>query len=175
MPRPPRGPAQDAWRHRIRRDGSDKRGNYELRRSRNARARKREFLLRPLPFFFDLDLDLDDLDDLETLAHHFQNLATLQNRTRLNSHPKGLIVFDIDGTKWALELRPGKEKKVTKGAPDDKPDVTLVIADADFAKLVAGASPQTMFLTRKLKIQGSMAVALKTQSILAAARPKAKL
>lgn len=62
-----------------------------------------------------------------------------------------------------------------KGAPEDKPDVTLVIADADFAKLVGGASPQTMFLTRKLKIQGSMAVALKTQSILAAARPKAKL
>ena len=88
---------------------------------------------------------------------------------------KGLIVFDIDGTKWALELRPGKEKKVMKGAPEDKPDVTLVIADADFAKLVGGASPQTMFLTRKLKIQGSMAVALKTQSILAAARPKAKL
>ena len=49
------------------------------------------------------------------------------------------------------------------------------VADADFAKLVGGASPQTMFLTRKLKIQGSMAVALKTQSILAAARPKAKL
>lgn len=127
---------------------------------------------RKFSFFFDLDLAPQHLPLLTPLPPPTCTSHLHLHRLKLN---QGLIVFDIDGTKWALELRPGKEKKVTKGAPEDKPDVTLVIADADFAKLVGGASPQTMFLTRKLKIQGSMAVALKTQSILAAARPKAKL
>ena len=50
------------------------------------------------------------------------------------------------------------------------------MADADFAKLVAGkASPQQLFMTRKLKIGGSMAMALKLTPILQAAGPRAKL
>lgn len=95
----------------------------------------------------------------------------------LKSKVKGLIVFDIDKEKWTLDLRPGKGS-VTKGSPEgDKPDLTLTITDENFLKLTSGKiGPQQAFLTRKLKISGSMALALKLQPILdAAAPPKAKL
>lgn len=88
---------------------------------------------------------------------------------------KGLVVFDIDGEKWALDLRTG-EGSLVKGAPSDKPDLTLTMTDTNFAQLVMGKlNPQQAFLLRKLKINGSMAMALKLQPILDAAAPKAKL
>ena len=65
---------------------------------------------------------------------------------------------------------------MTKGAPAEKPNLTLTVADADFAKMVGGKlSAQQAFLMRKLKIGGSMALALKMQPILEAARPRARL
>ena len=112
---------------------------------------------------------------------------------------QGLIVFDIDQEKWALDLREGT-RAVTKGAPADKPDLTLTITDDNFVKLVngklgpqqvdsyaqklsaAGAGLQQLrncrlqaFLMRKLKLSGSMAMAMRLQPILDAAAPKAKL
>ncbi|KAK9794037.1 hypothetical protein WJX73_008916 [Symbiochloris irregularis] len=94
----------------------------------------------------------------------------------LKTKVKGLIVFHIDDEKWALDLRPGKSS-VEKGAPKDKPDLTLTITDENFLKLTSGKlGPQQAFLMRKLKISGSMALALKLQPILdAAAPPKSKL
>lgn len=63
-----------------------------------------------------------------------------------------------------------------EGAPDEKPDLTLTINDANFVKMASGQqSPQQAFLMRRLKIQGSMAMALKLQPVLDAAKPKAKL
>eukprot|EP00887_Chlorella_sp_A99_P001408 scaffold8.g1408.t1 len=57
-----------------------------------------------------------------------------------------------------------------------KADITLTISDDNFAQLVMGKlGPQQAFLMRKLKIQGSMALAMKLQPILDAAAPKAKL
>ena len=50
---------------------------------------------------------------------------------------QGTVVFNIDGEKWTLDLRPG-QRKVTKGAPEDKPDLTLTISDDNFVKLVSG-------------------------------------
>ena len=50
---------------------------------------------------------------------------------------QGLIVFDVDKEKWALDLREGT-RSVTKGAPSDKPDLTLTITDDNFVKLVTG-------------------------------------
>ena len=47
------------------------------------------------------------------------------------------MVFDIDGEKWTLDLRPG-QRKVTQGAPEGKPDLTLTISDDNFVKLVSG-------------------------------------
>ena len=46
-------------------------------------------------------------------------------------------MFDIDKEKWALDLREGT-RKVSKGAPADKPDLTLTITDDNFTKLVSG-------------------------------------
>ncbi|WIA40729.1 hypothetical protein OEZ86_004418 [Tetradesmus obliquus] len=88
---------------------------------------------------------------------------------------KGLVVFNIDGEQWALDLRQGSGS-VSKGAPSEKPDLTLTISDENFVKLVMGKlNPQQAFLLRKLKINGSMGLALKLQPILDAAAPRAKL
>ncbi|CAK0734671.1 hypothetical protein CVIRNUC_000465 [Coccomyxa viridis] len=88
---------------------------------------------------------------------------------------KGTVVFNIDGEKWTLVLTPG-ERKVFKGEPEGKPNLTLTISDENFVKLVMGKmGPQQAFLMRKLKIGGSMALALKLQPILDAAAPRAKL
>lgn len=49
---------------------------------------------------------------------------------------------------------------VTEGRGEAEPRVTLVMGDAEFLKLVSGnASPVTMFMTRKLKIVGDVALA----------------
>ena len=37
-----------------------------------------------------------------------------------------MVVFVIDGQQWTLDLRPGKGS-LTKGAPQDKADITLTI------------------------------------------------
>uniref|UniRef100_A0A7S0WZF5 SCP2 domain-containing protein n=1 Tax=Chlamydomonas leiostraca TaxID=1034604 RepID=A0A7S0WZF5_9CHLO len=98
--------------------------------------------------------------------------ATLAKRV------KGLVVFKIDDEEWALDLRPDSEAVGTlaKGPPSDKPDITLTMTDAVFAQLVAGKlNPQNAFMMRKLKIAGSMALAMKLQPILDAAAPKSKL
>ena len=47
------------------------------------------------------------------------------------------MVFDIDGEKWTLDLRPGS-RKVSQGEPEGKPDLTLTISDQNFVKLVMG-------------------------------------
>jgi predicted lipid carrier protein YhbT len=49
---------------------------------------------------------------------------------------------------------------VTEGRSDAEPRVTLVMGDADFLKLVSGnSSPVTMFMLRKVKIAGDVALA----------------
>ncbi|GAA2336668.1 SCP2 sterol-binding domain-containing protein [Streptomyces kunmingensis] len=49
---------------------------------------------------------------------------------------------------------------VTEGRSDAEPRVTLVMGDADFLKLVSGnSSPVTMFMLRKVKIVGDVALA----------------
>ncbi|MFJ2769399.1 SCP2 sterol-binding domain-containing protein [Streptomyces sp. NPDC087300] len=49
---------------------------------------------------------------------------------------------------------------VRAGRSDADPRVTLILADAEFLKLVSGnASPVTMFMMRKVKIAGDVALA----------------
>jgi putative sterol carrier protein len=90
---------------------------------------------------------------------------------------KGLVVFNIDDEQWTLDLRSGKGSLTQGGPPEgEKPDLTLTISDDNFVKLVMGKlNAQTAFLMRKLKISGSMGLAMKLQPILDAASPKAKL
>ncbi|TDC73796.1 SCP2 sterol-binding domain-containing protein [Streptomyces hainanensis] len=50
--------------------------------------------------------------------------------------------------------------RVTPGPTDATPRVTLALSDADFLRLVSGnASPVLMFMTRKLKATGDIALA----------------
>lgn len=86
-------------------------------------------------------------------------------------------MFKIDDEEWTLDLRPESgEGSLTQGPAEDKPDLTLTMTDAVFAQLVAGKlNPQTAFLMRKLKLSGSMGMAMKLQPVLDAAAPKAKL
>jgi len=95
---------------------------------------------------------------------------------------KGIVVFKIDDEEWTLDMRPERggdapEERLYSGAPKgEKPDITLTLTDANFAALVMGKlNPQQAFLMRKLKIAGSMGMAMKLQPILDAAQPKAKL
>ncbi|WP_329125811.1 SCP2 sterol-binding domain-containing protein [Streptomyces sp. NBC_01465] len=49
---------------------------------------------------------------------------------------------------------------VTEGRSNAEPRVTLMMADADFLKLVSGnGNPVTMFMMRKLKIAGDVGLA----------------
>ncbi|GAX81875.1 hypothetical protein CEUSTIGMA_g9303.t1 [Chlamydomonas eustigma] len=92
---------------------------------------------------------------------------------------KGVIVFKIDEAEWTLDLRLDNEgERLYQGPPKDdlKADLTLTLSDTNFVALVMGKlNPQQAFLMRKLKIQGSMGMAMKLQPILDAAQPQSKL
>ena len=54
--------------------------------------------------------------------------------------------------------------------------VTLILSDADFAKLMSGkANAQKLFMSGKLKIKGDVMKATKMEPVLKKAQNKAKL
>jgi putative sterol carrier protein len=54
--------------------------------------------------------------------------------------------------------------------------VTLILNDADFAKLMSGkANAQKLFMSGKLKIKGDVMKATKMEPVLKKAQDKAKL
>jgi len=77
---------------------------------------------------------------------------------------------------WHVDL---KEKgEVAKGeAPEGKKaDVTLILADEDFGKLVKGsAKAQSLFMSGKLKVKGDIMKATRLEPILGTVQNKAKL
>ncbi|GGV32351.1 sterol-binding protein [Streptomyces longisporoflavus] len=75
---------------------------------------------------------------------------------------KALIRWKITGIDEAVYETDISEGTcvVREGRSDAEPRVTLVMADAEFLKLVSGnANPVTMFMMRKLKIAGDVALA----------------
>ncbi|MGW7076377.1 SCP2 sterol-binding domain-containing protein [Streptomyces sp. NPDC054866] len=75
---------------------------------------------------------------------------------------KALIRWKITGVDEAVYETDISEGTCTvrEGRSDAEPRVTLVMADAEFLKLVSGnASPVTMFMMRKIKIAGDVAFA----------------
>ncbi|MEU5953905.1 SCP2 sterol-binding domain-containing protein [Streptomyces sp. NPDC047525] len=75
---------------------------------------------------------------------------------------KALIRWKITGVDEAVYETDIQEGTcaVREGRSDAEPRVTLVMADAEFLKLVSGnASPVTMFMMRKIKIVGDVAFA----------------
>jgi len=79
-----------------------------------------------------------------------------------------------DKESWYLDLK--ESGKVGKGQPPKKADVTLVLTDENFGKLVAGKSKaQTLFMSGKLKVKGNVMKATKLEPILAKAKTQSKL
>lgn len=120
---------------------------------------------------------------LEQLKENLDKDASL--REDLENTIKGIVVFVIDGEKWCLDLRPGKGKlsrvdsRVNLRSEEeggDQADITLTMKGSTFVALVSGKiGSQTAFLTRKLKIKGSMGLAMKLQPILDAVKLKASM
>ncbi len=130
---------------------------------------------------------------LEQLASNLHANAAL--RKDLSSTIHGVIVFEIDGGgRWVLDLREGRGALTRQGADagggDGKgvdgndgndgndgsspsppePDLVLTMSGDTFVKLAGKTlSSQQAFLTRKLKIKGSMGMAMKLQPVLDAA------
>ncbi|KIW70167.1 hypothetical protein PV04_02462 [Phialophora macrospora] len=76
---------------------------------------------------------------------------------------------------WYIDLK--ETGKVGKGeAPEGKKaDVTLILSDENFAKLIAGKQKaQTLFMSGKLKVKGNVMKATKMEPILAKAGGAAK-
>lgn len=73
-----------------------------------------------------------------------------------------LIRWKVTGeaeTVYETHIREG-ECQVREGRSDAEPRVTLMMGDAEFLKLVSGnANPVTLFMTRKLKVAGDVALA----------------
>ncbi|KAF2139921.1 uncharacterized protein K452DRAFT_289303 [Aplosporella prunicola CBS 121167] len=80
-----------------------------------------------------------------------------------------------DSESWHIDLK--KTGAVGKGtAPEGgKADVTLLLSDNDFAKLVAGKeNAQKLFISGKLKVKGDVMKATKMEPILKKAQQKQK-
>jgi len=94
----------------------------------------------------------------ENLKSRAASMAKIQACYQFN------ITGESGGT-WTLDLKkPGGE--VREGAAE-KADCTITMEDKNFVKLVSGnMNPQLAFMTGKLKVAGSMGLALKLQSIL---------
>ncbi|RKP38116.1 SCP2 sterol-binding domain-containing protein [Dimargaris cristalligena] len=115
------------------------------------------------------------------LAHAFATMAPAE-RKRAVQGVRGVFQFNIRNAAgqtqtWALDLKNTAEsgEVVARGAPA-KADIILTVADADFVSIGQGkTSAQGAFLTGKLKLKGNMALAMKLEPVLKAARPKASL
>lgn len=114
---------------------------------------------------------------LEQLQQNLDKDASL--REDLENTIKGIVVFVIDGEKWCLDLRPGQGRLFRIDASKEggeEADITLTMTGSTFVALVSGKiGSQTAFLTRKLKIKGSMGLAMKVQSVMEAFKLKASM
>jgi putative sterol carrier protein len=106
----------------------------------------------------------------------------IRNHVRANgkslvSSVKGIIEFHINGAVVTVDLKTA-EGAVYAGATKAgaKPDLVMTVSDDDFVDLSLGTlNPQMAFMRGKLKLKGNIALAMKLNTVLAAARPKPKL
>jgi putative sterol carrier protein len=88
----------------------------------------------------------------------------------------GVIEFNLTkpDTVWTLDLKSGNGSLV-EGKGAGRADLTITVSDSDFADLASGKlKAQAAFMRGKIKVRGSMALAMKLSSVFEAAR-KAKL
>jgi len=80
---------------------------------------------------------------------------------------------DAGGKFWTVALKPGAGS-VAAGKGAGAPDVTITVGEDDFLALAAGKlNPQQAFMRGKLKLKGNMAIAMKLNTVLDAARKAA--
>ena len=74
-------------------------------------------------------------------------------------------LFDIDGAgKWTVKVEGGKVS-VTEGGEDA--DAVITTSEETFEKIISGEqNPTSAYMTGKLKVAGSMGVALKISQLL---------
>lgn len=76
---------------------------------------------------------------------------------------------------WHIDLKHSGTVARGEAPAGKKADVTLLLSDADFAKMVAGKTKaQNLFMSGKLKVKGNVMKATKMEPILAKAQEGAK-
>lgn len=82
---------------------------------------------------------------------------------------RGVVQYDIGDRSWTLDLKTGSGR-LTPGKAAT-PDVTITLAADDFLQVASGRStPQQAFMRGKLKFKGNLAMAMKLNTVLDAAR-----
>ena len=92
---------------------------------------------------------------------------------------KAIFQFDItNGAKtqsWTIDLKNGGGSVIV-GKTQQKPDVTIIVSDADFVDLAAGKlNAQKAFMGGQIKLRGQMMLATKLDGLLKDATKSSKL
>jgi 3-hydroxyacyl-CoA dehydrogenase/3a,7a,12a-trihydroxy-5b-cholest-24-enoyl-CoA hydratase len=88
---------------------------------------------------------------------------------KLAKQINGIVVYEIDGRKWTVTLKNGVIKFAEGGV--EKPDLTVVMGGPLLLELATGkANAQQAFMQGKLKIKGNMAMAMKLNTVMDAAK-----
>jgi len=134
-------------------------------------------LLHPLTHLFPLDA-FPSSAAFDAIS---QSL-TANPADRKDAIKKGGAIFSFELKKdgksesWYIDLK--ETGTVGKGAAPEgkKANVTLVLSDEDFGKLVSGkANAQKLFMSGKLKVRGDVMKATRMEPILKKAQSGAKL
>lgn len=98
---------------------------------------------------------MDNETLIAELKSHLAHAPKLGYRVKLDLKDEGVIL--VDGTQAPPEI----------AEDDGEADTTLTLSKDNLAKMMAGTLDPTMaYMTGKLKVSGSMGVALKLASLL---------
>ncbi|KAI0951005.1 hypothetical protein AcW1_008163 [Taiwanofungus camphoratus] len=117
-------------------------------------------------------------DILATLATVFEGYNDEEKKAQIKK-TNGIFelrVKNVEGKEaiWTIDMK--TSGTVYKGEAKSKPNVTLLMSDETFQQLAEGKiDGQKAFMTGKLKTKGNMMFATKLDSVLKAAKTKAKL
>ncbi|KAI0925835.1 hypothetical protein AcV5_008461 [Taiwanofungus camphoratus] len=117
-------------------------------------------------------------DILATLATVFEGYNDEEKKAQIKK-TNGIFELRVKNAEgkeaiWTIDMK--TSGTVYKGEAKSKPNVTLLMSDETFQQLAEGKiDGQKAFMTGKLKTKGNMMFATKLDSVLKAAKTKAKL